>query len=713
MEDGQNTSLMALSSLLRHQGSGISLARLQQDYVLGRTELSNDLIVRIATEQGFRARWIKRKRGNLDRLGEALPALARLANGRSVVLIGQMDKDGRRQVVVHDPMASGDGRVTVDHAVFTSVWSGELLLLRPNHATAASRPFGLRWFADEVLAQRGVLRDVVIAALSIQVLSLASPIFFQLVVDKVLIHDSRSTLIVLLIGVALALVLELLFRFLRDYVLLIGTNRIDIRLARQTFAKLLTLRLSFFEQRSAGVVTQHMQQAERVRQFLTGKLLFTLLDATTLVVFVPFLWFYSPTLTLVTLGFGTLIAATIGLLIGTYSHRLKALYLAEGERQALLVESIHGMRTVKSLAIEPLQQLAWERRSSAAVRMHYGVGAISAGAQALVYALQTMMGVAVIAVGAFAVFNHSMTLGALIAFQILSGRVIQPLVQMVTLLKDYQETALSIRMLGEVMNEPSETLGAGGQLRPDLDGTVSFERVSFRYPGRQVPAIADLTLTIPTDKVIGVVGRSGSGKTTLTRLIQGLYACEDGILRVGGYDIRELDLNHLRRCVAVVLQDNFLFHGTVRENIAVTMPSADLEQIVRAAHLAGADEFIQRLPRGYDTLLEENGANLSGGQKQRIAIARALLPEPPILIFDEATSALDPESEAIIQENLARIALGRTLIIVSHRLSTVCEADLIVVFDQGRIVSRGNHRELIQACGIYRSFWRQQNRIAA
>lgn len=736
MSDRINTSLACLVGLLAHHGQPVAADRLQHDYAISADELDVPLILRIAQENGLVARSVRLGWRKLVRLGEAFPVMARLKNGRSVVIVGIEEplpgsdtipandeaaaerRPAGRRVIVHDPMADGDGILLLPRATFEKAWSGEVVLVRPapaaDEAAGTAEPrFGLRWFVPEIMAQAGIMRDVALAALALHVLALASPIFFQLVVDKVLLHGSITTLTVLVIGVGLAIVVEGLFKFLREYLLLFATNRIDIRLARKTFDKLMSLPLAFFEQHTAGILTQHMQQTEQIRQFLTGRLFFTLLDATALLVFVPFLWGYSPKLTLLTLGFAGLIALTILLLLGPFRRRLQALYHAEGGRQSLLVETIHGMRTVKSLAIEPQQRKAWERRSARAVEMHFGVGKIGAGADALVHALQTFMTCAIVAVGAFDVFAGTLSVGSLIAIQIMSGRVIQPLVQMVSLLKAYQETALSVRMLGNVMNATSERPGSRGGLRPELDGRITFERVTFHYPGRPIPALAEIDLDLPPGSVIGVMGKSGSGKTTLTRLIQGLYVPDEGVIRFSGHDMREIDLVHLRRNIGVVLQDNFLFRGTVRENIAVTRPGATLEEIARTARLAGADEFIEKLPQGFDTPIEENGSNLSGGQKQRIAIARALLPEPRILIFDEATSALDPESEAIFQENLARIAAGRTVIIVSHRLSTIADADQILVFERGKVASAGSHAELLQSCRIYRHFWLQQNRGAA
>ena len=539
-------------------------------------------------------------------------------------------------------------------------------------------------------------------------LSLASPIFFQLVIDKVLTHQSETTLWVLAAGIALALAFDSIFGYLRQMLTLAATNKIDMRLTRRTFAHLLSLPIDYFETTTAGVVTRHMQQLEKIRNFLTGRMFFTALDTMALIIFLPILFAYSVQLALVVLLFTALIAAVIGGMVPTYQRRLNALYTAEGQRQAMLVESIHGMRTVKALAIEPSQRRIWDQRSAEAITMHFRVGRVSITGNAITDFLGKLLPVVIIVLGAQQVFDQTLSVGALIAFQMISGRVTGPLIAMVGLVNEYQETALSVRYLGEVMNrQPEGRVGAGG-LRPQLDGEISFDQVSFTYPGATGAALNKASFTIPAGSVVGIVGRSGSGKTTRTKLIQGLYPLQEGLVRFDKVDAREIDLSHLRRQIGVVLQENFLFRGTVRENLSATKPDASFEEIVAAAQAAGADEFIERMPKGYDTLLEENAANLSGGQKQRLSIARSLLSKPSILILDEAASALDPESESIFIRNLSRIAVGRTVVMISHRLSTLVNAHAILVMQNGQLVDSGRHSDLLERCETYQSLWNQQ-----
>ncbi len=665
----------------------------------------------LATEHGLRPRPWQGDAGKLDEIEARLPAILRLKNGNFVLLVGRTRRDAGVLLLVRDPLARPAGLVLqlpVD--AVASVWSGEALLLsRRYSAMDESQPFGLRWFIPQLWLERKNFRDIALAAFLLHVLALAIPIFLQLVIDRVVPHEAGSTLFALVAGVVLAILFEGAFTFLRQYLLIDATQRIDLRLVRATFARLLSLPITFFESGSAGVIARNMQQAERIRQFLTGKLFATVLDATALLVFLPILLFYSATLAAVVLGFAALIGLIVAVLVPAFRRRLRALQEVEGRRQALLIESIQGMRAIKTMAAEPLRQAHWDDRSEEAVEMNFYLGRLSAGANAAVSLMEKLMQISVIAIGAHLVIQHELSIGALIAFQMLAGRVTSPLVQIIGLIHEYQETSLSVRLLAQIMDAPREGSREGG-LKPEVNGRIEFDEVTFRYPGSASPALDRITFTIPAGKVVGVVGRSGSGKTTLTRLLQGMYSVQEGVVRIDGADLRQIDLRHLRSSIGVVLQDSFLFHGSVRDNISMTQPGAPLEAIVAAAKLSGADEFIERLPQGYDTVLEEGGSNLSGGQRQRLAIARTLLPQPRILILDEAASALDPESEAIFLDNLAQIAKGRTVIIVSHRMSTLTGADAIVVMQRGRIVDAGKHAELLPRCEIYANLWRQQTR---
>jgi ATP-binding cassette subfamily B protein len=710
-----HSQLACFAFVARHQGVQLTVERLLHDYAIGETNISPAVFVRMAQDAGFHMQPARLEWSELRALFAVQPVIVQLKNGNCVAVVDLRDAAGVPTLRLYDPLVQGTDLIEVAQDTFSQHWVGEAVLLRQVAAAPPTQgvPFGLRWFIPELLRQRRLFADVILAAVLLYGLGLATPIFFQIVLDKVLVHHSFATLQVLTVGVVIALLFDALFNFLRRYLLIYATNRVDIRVATRTFGHLLGLPMTFFEQMPAGVIVRHLQQAGRIREFLTGRLFLTLLDSLSLLVFVPVLLLYSAQLTLIVLAFTGLTACVIGALVGPFRRRLSALYDAEGERQALLTESVHGMRTIKSLALEPQQRRAWDDRSARAVGMRHEVEKVSAFAQSLTGLLERVMMVAIVSFGALAVFEQDLTIGALVAFNMLAGRVSGPLSQLVTMVHEYQDVALSVRMLGEVMGRKPEREDRTHGIRPTLAGAVEFDNVCFRYAPDLPPALDRASFSAAAGSVLGIVGRSGSGKTTITRLLQGLYAAEQGIVRLDGYDIREIDLVHLRRSIGVVLQENFLFRGTVRQNIAAAHPSASLDEIVAAARLAGADEFIERLPRGFDTMLEENGQNLSGGQKQRLAIARALVTRPRLLIFDEATSALDPESEAIVRQNLRRIASGRTVIIVSHRLATLVEADAIMVLDRGKITDIGQHGELLQRCTGYLSLWNQQMRNVA
>ncbi|MBY0336239.1 MAG: peptidase domain-containing ABC transporter [Acetobacteraceae bacterium] len=660
---------------------------------------------------GFRARalhhasWRK-----ASALGSAYPALVTLRDGGWAILIHCVpDASGQPCAALLDPRREGEGVRLVPRDAFLAAWSGTLVLCRRAPPLLdEARGFGLGWFLAEAARQRGPLAGVAAMALLANLVAFGIPLLFQALIDKVVPHQAWNTLAVVVAVFVLLALFEAAFGYTRQRLMLLAGARMDARLASRSFAHLLALPLSFFETRPAGVTARHLQQTERVRQFLTGRLLHTALDAAMLPLLLLLLALYSGVLTLVVLGFAAVIALVIGALVPVFRARLAALYEAEAARQAHLVETLHNMRAVKSLVLEPARQRAWDGRVAAAARRHLALGGTGALAGALTQLAEKLMQVTVLGLGAALVFDGRLSLGALVAFTMLAGRVTGPLVQIVTLLHEAQEAALSLRMLGEVMHHPPERAGGGRPARPPILGAVEFREVGFTYPGAASPALDRVSFKAREGEVIGIVGRSGSGKTTLTRLIQGIQAPQSGLVLLDGTDIRHIDLPHLRRGVGVVLQENLLFRGSLRDNIAAARPDAPLEEVQAAARLAGAEEFIRRLPLSYETLVEEGGANLSGGQRQRVAIARALLTAPRLLVFDEATSALDPESEAVIQQNLTEIARGRTLLIVSHRLSSLVRADNILVLEEGRVADFAPHAVLLQRCEAYRQLWHQQ-----
>ena len=708
----QQTRLSSFVVIARNNGTPVDIREIMHEYAVGNEEVSENLFKEIAADYDYKIRHVKLSWTELLESASVFPCIAIKKNGKSAVLCGfKKTPEGELRAVFTDPESeqfnTPDRFLAFSEKLYHEDYSGTFILLKKVYKlTDEEQPFSLRWFIPEFLKYKALFGEIALMVALLTIFSLVIPLFFQIVVDKVLVNHANNTLNVLGVGVLIVVVFNALVSYVRSYLLLFVTNKIDVSTATRTFSRLMKLPVDFFERVPSGVLLKHMQQTEKIRGFLSGNLFFTILDLLSLFVFIPFLLFYSVTLTLIVLTFTGLMALVIASLIKPFQRRLNELYQAEGKRQSMLVESIHGIRTVKSLALEPVERKAWDNSTACAIHSYFKVGKISMTAQSISQMLEMMMSICVIWVGAHLFFDHIITIGALIAFQMLANRVTGPLVKMVGLIHEYQQIALSVKMLGVIMNTPPEP--AGGGVRNPLKGGVEFDRVTFRYRPDLPQVITDFSLQIRPGETIGLVGRSGSGKTTVTKLLQGLYDVRQGVIRIDGVDIRELDKAHLRRNLGVVLQENYFFSGTVRENISLPKQNASLGEIIYAAQLAGADEFIQKLSRGYDTMLEENASNLSGGQRQRLAIARALLTNPPILIFDEATSALDPESEEVIRRNLRAIARGRTVIIVSHRLSIVSHADKIVVIDGGRIAASGTHGELLEQPGIYREFWNQQ-----
>jgi subfamily B ATP-binding cassette protein HlyB/CyaB len=701
------TGLRGLFLLALHHGT-----HLAPEQVAGA--IADDMVqgvLRVLRHAGFEARAIDGAIWeDIEHLGSALPVLVVKRNGGFLILAGVLGSGAETQLAVLDPSREALGITLMTRANFLAEWRGTILLCRRPAMAQAAAPFGLGWFAAEIGRHGHILRDVTIAAVASSLIALAAPLLYHVLIDKVIPYHATQTLSTVLLVFGVVTCFDAVFCYARARLMLFLTNKVDAALAARVFEKMLALPMPFFEHLPAGVLVRHLQQTEKLRHFLTGRLFQCVLDSALLPVLLALMCVYSFPLTLLVMVFALAITGVIFILIPRFRVRLNALYAAEGARQGHLVETLHGIRTVKSLAMEKLRQHEWDNRVAAAITSQSQVGRTAAVANTLTMMLDKLMQISVLGLGVGMVFGGTMSIGALVAFTMLAQRVSGPLMQIVGLINEYQETAISVRMLGTVMDHEPERAPSARAIRPSMSGAVSFDQVSFRYPGAASLALDRVSFAAQEGQVIGVVGRSGSGKTTLIRLIQGIEAPQSGLIRFDGTDIRHIDLEHLRRNVGVVLQDSFLFRGTIRENIAAGKPNAHLGDVVEAARLAGADEFIDRLPLGYETKVEEGAANFSGGQKQRLSIARALLVRPRLLIFDEATSALDPESEAILQENLKQIAKGRTMIVVSHRLSSLVQADATLVLDHGGAVDFAPHSTLLQRCTIYRGLWEQQTR---
>ena len=664
-----------------------------------------------AQNTGMWSRALRLRWRHLFTIGGNGPVILLFNDGSAGLLVGAASE--QKIVLIRDPRAAeADPPVPVDEMRLSEVWSGETVLLRAERSQSeADPPFTLRWLATVVLKEKKHLRDLIIGSLAISILTIFPPLLVMQVVDRVLTHHSFSTLFLISMILATTVTYETLLGYARRLIILVIGVRTDAKLSLHVFNRLIRLPLDYFERHPAGETMYKVSQVNKVREFMTGKLMTTLLDMITLLVLLPLLFWLNATLAWFVLVCATLIMLIILAFLRPIRIAFAKVVNAEVLKNAALGETIFGIKTVKSLALEPQRKALWDERTAEVGKWRFAMGRLSNWPQTLVTPVERFMWMGVILVGGYLALTDEsgFMVGSLFAFMMLSQRVSAPLVGLARLIEDWEEVGAAMGQAGEALNRPLEDAANGG-LRPKFAGGVLFDDVTFTYAGTKLPALDRISFSIPPGTMLGLVGRSGSGKSTVTRLLQGINREYSGFIKIDGSDLREINLRHLRSSFGVVLQENFLFRGSIRDNILSGRPGLTLDDAIRAARLAGAEEFIERMPNGYETYIEEGSPNLSGGQRQRLAIARALITDPRILILDEATSALDPESEALVNANLLRIARGRTMLIVSHRLSSLVNCDQIMVLERAKLVDIGPHSTLLERCSIYRTLWNQQNR---
>ena len=698
--------LAALSLIAGYFRIAADPAQLRHQLALtGRLAGAEDL-VRAANLLQLKSRVVRGVRAK--RLGAIpFPAILELKAGGFAVAAVASEKGKIRLV---DPVARTAKEMSLEEAEGLSSGAAILVTRRLGGAGIDPNTFGFRWFWPSIVRYKRPLGHVLVASLFVQVFALATPIFFQLVVDKVLVHKGLSTLVVLVVGMVTLGLFETVLQFLRSYTLSHTTNRIDVELGRRLFHHLFRLPLAYFETRAAGQTVARMRELETIRSFLTGQGLTALIDLVFTLVFIGVMFLYSVPLTLVVLLSIPVYVVIAALLRPVLREQINEKFNRGARSQQFLVESIVGAQTLKAASVEPMMQAQWEERLASYVSKSFDAGVTGALGQNLIQYVSKITTALILFIGAQAVIAGTMSVGELIAFNMIASQVVQPILRLSQLWQDFQQVQVSVARLGDILNAPPEPAPQSLLTLPPPRGAIAFRNVTMRYRPEGADALRNVNLSIAAGEVIGIVGPSGSGKSTLTKLIQRLYSPQLGQVMIDGVDAAQLDPGWLRRQIGVVLQENILFNRTIHENIALGDPAMPRVMVMQAARLAGADEFVAGLPQGYDTVIEERGANLSGGQRQRIAIARALVTNPRILILDEATSALDYDSERIIQDNMRAIVRGRTVVIIAHRLAAVRPCTRIVGMQRGEIVEIGTHDELLRReGGLYAHLWALQS----
>ena len=701
-----DTALVCLVTAAKILGIPADEQQLRRAYALGPSGMDSVTLLRAAQDLGLKARLVRPDQDRFARL--PIPSIAILRNGNYVVV----GRSRENTVTLIDPYKSRP--FSLAQATFFDAWNGEIILLARRAAARTlggelSERFGLTWFLPVFWRFRRVFGEVVLSSFAVQLFGLFAPVFFQVVIDRVLVHSGTATLDILVVGMLAVYLFQTLITYLRGYLFVHTANKIDVILGTRLYRHISALPLRFFEERRVGDTVARVRELENIRNFITGTGLTLVLDTFFAFVYIAAMFYYNFILSLIVVASLPVLALLTLLFTPVFKRQLNVRFAAYAENYSFLIESVTGMQTLKSLALENQFYQKWEQSLARYVKMSFDTNNMANlfGSIGQMVTLLTTLGI--LWLGSNLVMDGRLTVGELVAFNMLAGQVTRPVLRLVNIWQSFQQAQLSIDRLGDILNAPAEpAFDPNRTTLTAIAGEIVFDNVGFRYRADGPEVLRELSFRIRPGTRVGIVGRSGSGKSTLIKLIQRLYVAETGQVLIDGVDVAQVEPAWLRRQIGFVLQESFLFSGTVRDNIATARPDATMEEIVQAARLAGADEFIRELPEGYGTNVGERGSSLSGGQRQRIAIARALLTDPRILIFDEATSALDYESERTIMDNLDAICANRTVILIAHRLSTVEHCDTLLVIDRGRLAEQGTHQELLARNGIYQKLHSQQ-----
>lgn len=698
-----DSGLSGLIVIAHFHGIAADASQLRHQFGLGDTgRFSPEQLLLAAKSLGLKARRAELASARLHTT--PLPALC-IDRDANHFIVARVSDDHKALIQEAD---SPRPRIISEEELLTRCTGDALLFASRASLGGDLMRFDFSWFIPAMIKYRRFLIEVLLISAVLQLIGLVSPLMFQVVMDKVLVNQAFSTLNVVCVALLLSSICECVLAGLRNYVLAHTTSRMDVELGARLFRHLLALPLGYFEARRVGDTVTRVRELENIRNFLTGQTLTSLIDLAFSSLFIAVMCIYSVPLTVVVVVSLPIYAITSALLNPVFRERLNLKFARSADNQSLLVETVSGIETIKAMAVEPQFTSRWDQQLAAYVTAGFRVTTLANSGQQIVQLTGKLVSVVTLFLGAKLVIGGKLTVGELIAFNMMAQRVSGPVLRLAQLWQDFQQVGISMQRLGDILNTRNE-LPASRQALPDIEGAIQFDDIHFRYKPDAPLVLRGITFGIAPGQVVGIVGRSGSGKSTLTKLLQRLYLPERGRITVDGHDLALCDPSWLRRQVGVVLQENLLFNRSIRDNIALTDPGAPLERVIQVARLAGIHEVISQLPQGYDTRVGEHGSGLSGGQKQRVAIARALLSDPRILVFDEATGALDYETERVIQNNMQQMAKDRTVIIVAHRLSAVRHADRILAMDDGQVVEMGRHDELVARRGYYANLVSLQN----
>lgn len=698
------TGLIAFDIICKVNNINIDLRAIVRENGITDKEISREELLAIAKKAEFKAKVKTMDLPNTKKY--PYPSIFILKNNTfGVILKPDFDNEKALIFIPEDKNAK-----EVTFADLTEISTGEIIFLTHKLMNEQIK-FGFKWFFVEIMKYKRIIAEVMLGSFVVQLFGLVTPLFTQVILDKVIVHRSMSTLDVLGIAFVAVTIFEFLLNLTRNYIFIHTANKIDAKLGSKLFNHLFALPFVYFESRKVGNIISRVRELDQIREFITNKSVSVIIDLFFSTVFLIVMFIYSKFLTFIVLLIVALIAILYVTMTPELRSRLEHKFQMSAQSNSYLVESVTGIQTVKSLSIEGIMQKKWNDYLGRYVKSGFNLSIMSNFAGSLSGLFQKMMTIAILWIGVTLVIKNQLTIGQLIAFQMFANQFTAPVMRLVNLWNEFQQVLLGVDRLGDILNNPVEITSTRAITLPKINGFVRIDNLSFKYTPNGAMVLNNINLNVRAGQSVGIVGRSGSGKSTITKLIQKLYLPYEGTIYIDEVDIRQMNPIWLRNNIGVVLQENYLFSGTIRDNIAMPKPDSPIEMIIQAAQISGAHSFISEMPEGYDTVVGERGSTLSGGQRQRIAIARALITNPKIIIFDEATSALDYESEKIIMENLDKIKQNRTMFIIAHRLSTVKNCDLIIALDKGHIIESGTHDELINKRGYYYNLYTQQGAL--